>query len=424
MVLVFLALTVGAISVLWSLQNSINALKESVVEIREELLPMTDLQILLLRAAMPPNDYLIHGDTGERELFTQISQMVDTMFEHLLTPLLFTREEERLAIATVYEQWQRSRNLGEELLNLPYPPEDMHAAAQKMRRFDLSIGQAVNTLEQTHDVVHQEMLENLAQARSGQNRVFWIITLITVLGLLFAIFASRLLTGDLLDLENLSRGTSRLGKGDLAHRVSVNRQDELGRLAEAFNDMAAQLEANKTSLELLATHDSLTGLYNRHEFQRRIDEELKRFQRYGKRLSLILFDLDHFKKVNDNFGHHRGDQVLVSFAGIVKRIIRGSDIFARWGGEEFVLITPETTLQDATLLAERIRQTVADYEFVDVGKVTVSIGVSSARADDIVEKLFKRADDALYQAKQGGRNRVEQEAAIASPTEVMQDQSD
>ena len=120
----------------------------------------------------------------------------------------------------------------------------------------------------------------------------------------------------------------------------------------------------------------------------------------------MLFDLDHFKLVNDNFGHDVGDKVLKRVTDAVSKIIRSYDIFARWGGEEFVVLMPNTTEAEAVLAAEKIRKAVEDIIHPDIEKITISIGIAIWEADDDVDQIFVKADKALYTAKNQGRNRV------------------
>ncbi|MDZ7661642.1 diguanylate cyclase [Thiohalophilus sp.] len=159
-------------------------------------------------------------------------------------------------------------------------------------------------------------------------------------------------------------------------------------------------------LEQQAIHDALTGLYNRRKFEALLSQELERVARYHRALALILFDLDHFKSVNDRFGHNVGDEVLRLLADTLREQLRSSDIPARWGGEEFIVLLPETELDAALQAADHLRQRIADIDFPSAGQITVSLGVSTYQPGDRLESLVKRADDALYKAKEGGRNRV------------------
>ena len=158
----------------------------------------------------------------------------------------------------------------------------------------------------------------------------------------------------------------------------------------------------------LANTDALTGLANRRALQDMIDQRIADARRYGRPLSLLMLDLDLFKTINDRHGHPVGDAVLQETAALLTTVLRTSDLIGRWGGEEFVVIAPETDEVAAEQLAERCRAELEAHGFAQVPEgVTVSIGVASFRPDDVARDLVKRADDALYEAKRAGRNRVE-----------------
>jgi diguanylate cyclase (GGDEF)-like protein/PAS domain S-box-containing protein len=160
-------------------------------------------------------------------------------------------------------------------------------------------------------------------------------------------------------------------------------------------------------LEKLATTDRLTQVFNRTKFHEVIKKELERAKRYSHSLSMIMFDIDHFKKVNDTYGHTVGDYVLQTLTQIVKENLREIDYLVRWGGEEFIIIAPETDIEKAEVLAERIRNGTENYIFDQVGAITISLGVAQLKKDDTEDTFIKRVDDAMYLAKQRGRNRVE-----------------
>lgn len=159
-------------------------------------------------------------------------------------------------------------------------------------------------------------------------------------------------------------------------------------------------------LQRQASHDSLTGLYNRRKFEVMLLHERERATRYRRHLAIILLDIDHFKLVNDRFGHNVGDEVLRQLADLMREQRRDSDVLARWGGEEFIILLPETDLDGALHTAELLRQSIANTRFPAVGQVTISLGVSACRPGDTPDSLISRADDALYQAKEAGRNTV------------------
>ncbi|WP_457748381.1 diguanylate cyclase [Sulfurimonas sp.] len=164
--------------------------------------------------------------------------------------------------------------------------------------------------------------------------------------------------------------------------------------------------ALEEKLKHLATVDALTGIYNRYKINTIIEDEIKRVKRYEETFSLLMFDIDYFKKVNDTYGHDVGDYVLQDLSRIVLNTIRNTDSFGRWGGEEFMLVAPYTKKEDALFLAEKIRKNIESYTFKTVGKVTVSIGVTLVHKEDSINTLIKRVDNALYEAKANGRNQV------------------
>ena len=159
-------------------------------------------------------------------------------------------------------------------------------------------------------------------------------------------------------------------------------------------------------LRYLARHDSLTDLLNRSALEGRLDEELHRAERYGTGFALVMFDLDHFKAVNDRYGHEVGDSVLRQVARLAREELRGSDVVGRWGGEEFLILLPETDPQEAEALAERLRAKVAKHDFTGPEGVTLSLGVAAFAGGEHHGHLLKRLDNALYAAKEAGRNRV------------------
>jgi len=158
--------------------------------------------------------------------------------------------------------------------------------------------------------------------------------------------------------------------------------------------------------ENLSIVDALTGIYNRRYLEEKLKEYINLAQRHNGPLSLIMFDIDFFKHINDSFGHDVGDKVLKAIAKVVSENIRNTDIFARYGGEEFVIIAPETTKEDAKILAEKLRSLIRNLHFEEGINVTCSFGVASLEKPDTKETLLKRADDALYEAKKTDRNKV------------------
>ena len=165
-------------------------------------------------------------------------------------------------------------------------------------------------------------------------------------------------------------------------------------------------ERLRTELEHLATHDSLTNALNRRYINEACNKELERCRRHGRSMALIMMDLDHFKAINDSYGHQAGDQVLVNFVAKINALLRQPDLLGRFGGEEFVVLLPETSLEEALIVTERIREVCILNKHEP--SCTVSMGMTTNNHDsDTVDTLMGRADGALYRAKANGRDRVE-----------------
>jgi len=180
-----------------------------------------------------------------------------------------------------------------------------------------------------------------------------------------------------------------------------------------------ELKHAQAELQRLASTDGLTNLFNRRHFLELADTEVKRSIRFKHPLSLVFLDLDHFKRINDTFGHPAGDQALITFAQVCQENIREIDLLARFGGEEFALLMPETDLEQAERVAERLRQTIAQltvqFETHQIS-FTCSFGITALMGEqDTLDLILQRADQALYAAKQAGRNRVVRWQASLAP---------
>lgn len=197
--------------------------------------------------------------------------------------------------------------------------------------------------------------------------------------------------------------------GVVALKAAAPPQDP--RTAERALELAAttnaRLEQVVRDLEQMASTDTLTGAWNRRRFEEAVEMEIHRAARECRPLSLMMVDIDHFKKVNDSFGHQAGDRVLVELATLLKDSVRKSDSVTRWGGEEFVVMLPNTGADAAVALANRIRRRIETQVFTAAGRVTASFGVAEFVALESWQGWLRRSDEALYRAKERGRNRVE-----------------
>lgn len=192
------------------------------------------------------------------------------------------------------------------------------------------------------------------------------------------------------------------------------------RVTQQLRRVNQEIQTELCELDKLACTDKLTGAWNRRRLEDSLAGEIERYSRYGHPLSMLLLDIDHFKFINDRLGHPVGDMVLMEFSERLRQGLRAADMLVRWGGEEFIVLCPNTSLATATRLARRLHQTVRGTAFEGAGQVTVSIGVSEFQAGDTWDSWYARADAAVYQAKHDGRDQVH---VVPNPLETA-DQSE
>ncbi len=231
--------------------------------------------------------------------------------------------------------------------------------------------------------------------------------LLSVVGIAAFILSYSILS----PLKKLINGAIQVADGDLNVKLPVQNRDELGFTISVFNDMVVRLRKNHDELEKLSTVDALTGLSNRKRLMEMFALHIKRYARHQTPFTILMADLDHFKQVNDCYGHLAGDAVLISIGKLFSEMLRSIDTAGRYGGEEFLIILDDIKEQEALQTAERIRQAVEQNEVTADGKtikVTVSIGVATINNDIDMQdgRLIGKADKALYEAKRNGRNRA------------------
>lgn len=241
----------------------------------------------------------------------------------------------------------------------------------------------------------------------------WLPTnLFTVNGLqIGSAIEMMLLAYALADRFNAARRDRELAQSDAFQaqlRLVENLQNSERYLEEQIALRTQELVAKNKELELLSSTDQLTGVFNRLKLTQLLHNEMERSKRYATDLSVLMLDVDHFKTVNDSYGHLAGDSVLVELAELLRKHSRNSDAAGRWGGEEFVVVCPGTDRMGAMNLAETLRGIIASYPFNCPLSLSVSIGVTQFQRDDSLEALLERADNALYTAKHQGRNCVVQ----------------
>jgi len=216
----------------------------------------------------------------------------------------------------------------------------------------------------------------------------------------------------LLQIINTHNDTNRViymndcQKGKKSFLISLSQTEEENLCLISLTDIT-KMQENYVTIAKQAFYDGLTGIYNRTKFNEFVSYELERAKRATHSFSCILLDIDHFKNFNDTYGHLIGDEVLIALAKAVQAQTRTTDKFARWGGEEFTILLVDTSPIEAIFIAEKLRKTIEEIVHPIAGTITASFGVTEYREGDGINSLFKRCDDALYKAKEGGRNRVE-----------------
>jgi diguanylate cyclase (GGDEF)-like protein len=231
-----------------------------------------------------------------------------------------------------------------------------------------------------------------------------------VLGIGIVMMVAR---GVIRPIERAAAIATQISAGSFTGQIIVNGRDEPAMLLRTLSAMrdsisAQQAELTRQNIELdkLASIDALTGLFNRRKATEFAKEQFGLLDRYGGQISSIILDVDFFKKVNDTYGHEKGDEVLTHVAAVLRATTRETDVVARWGGEEFVIVLPNTPLEGAASLAEKCRQAIETHLFPEIGHQTASFGVAERGDKEAFLAMIKRADEALYLAKKGGRNQV------------------
>ncbi len=376
--------------------------------------------------------YFMIDDTNSKELYLtnieSIKENITILQQHNLDQGIQNTLEK---VSTKYLEFQQ---MGEQLLKLydqkQYPTLDLYQPSLDAFNHTASwLNKAGIELEKaTADKANEPRLNTITQVQTSNFTVFSLVGAAFLISILLTSWLALSLSKS---ISHLQAAAKEIGKGNLDVVVDLPGEDSMGDLANTFNQMTHDLQhayedLNSQNIALneeitsrkyiekelhqQATTDPLTGILNRRAFFEKANQEVARSQRYLKTLSILMLDIDHFKLINDNFGHHNGDKVLRRFAQEAKKPLRTNDYISRVGGEEFAITLPETDLASAKKIAERVRQLVQelkipiDQQLIDL---TVSIGVAEYDPEETdVHPTLQRADQALYRAKEAGRNRV------------------
>ena len=384
---------------------------------RDQIGPNQNLRVLLWEAAAPIELYLDDGDPAEAAKYRDIRERVEAGFARLHRGLGTAPEAKTLAERARVD-WSAADRVANEVIAVRWTPGDAHGLALA-RRFDALVASAADRLRAANDDIAIEVGRDHAAAALAYERSKWVAGIAAGVSLL-SMVAGILVIGRfmLASVDRLVDGAERFASGDRDHRIEVRVPPELHRVAEEFNRMIERIRDSEAGLVDQARRDRLTGLLNRRAFDDALAEAFARQRRLDEPAALLMLDLDHFKRVNDGYGHAAGDDVLRCVAGAMLSSLRQIDKMFRIGGEEFAVLLPGADCAAAAATAERIRKRIAGTPAKIGGRdlsVTVSVGVALTRGISNADELVRAADAALYRAKRGGRNRVAaQDDAIAS----------
>ena len=385
----------------------------------EELFPLAQLDSLLSESIDLADNNI--DPVEARERYRALSQNIDaTLYAMLAYPSQLP--EKHTLLMKIQSGWQTARRDGDSIF-FRFPNQVQAARQEKIRSFDVYITDAKSNVQQLNYLLsHLQTADNLAQAGQVKQMVRFMITIAFIFAIIIVVISARWLAKHTIaPMRLLQAGVSRFGEGDLSHRIHLNSHDEMSALASSFNKMAETLEQSQADLIRLATLDGLTGVYNRREFNRWLSLEIERSKREFEPVSLVMVDIDHFKRLNDTYGHQAGDEALRHVGRLLQREVRPGDHVARYGGEEFAIILPKASSADAFMVAERVRLAIeANTIPLSLNQsltFTASLGFSTYNIDKESEEAFgQRADQALYYAKHNGRNQVASAEEVAAMT--------
>lgn len=330
-----------------------------------QIQPIHELQVALINAVMPPNDYLIHGGEEERRNWIRLKQEVDTKFHKVFSVNGLHKDYDILL--PLKEDWETAKKQGDLLLSNEKKEDGCNnfATANLMEEFDQSVDRISAELKLLTQRKEQMISDRYSNIERLKIKGLAITTAAIFMGILMGVAGSIWLTRERKRLKNLS------------------------------------------------LYDPLTGIFNRKALEVHLSRlHKKQMEFHIPYFSILLIDIDKFKAVNDNFGHDVGDIVLKSFAETTQKLMRSNDVFGRFGGEEFLVLLPDSSKKEASQMAERIRSKISSYPIPlpDDAKsipITVSIGVGTFPNDaSNIDELLKIADEAMYTAKKNGRNQV------------------
>jgi diguanylate cyclase (GGDEF)-like protein len=446
-VLLLSLMMAGLVVAAWYALNETTRLNSSLAGRFHEIEKVRQIETLFGELIYPQLDYITTYSPESSAAAHKILHDIDHIVKKV-NDMKEVNKEEREIIKLITEQAQEIKNLSEQILHggTAQPGYALHMSAthdvhQSHADHQLPVNQSasadhhahgghaidmalINEIAKVHIAKVREALtdwhtEEARQVDALANETHDQLTLFTNWMMIFAIAVALMVVFSLWlnnrvlihPVASLIRSANLFAAGDLKQKARVYAEDELGSLTRDINKMATALGGMYTQMDTLAKTDQLTGLMNRRGLEEIQAREVNSARRYDSPLSLAMFDIDHFKKVNDTYGHDVGDEVLRAVAKTCKQVFRDCDYCFRFGGEEFVVLMPHTDINAAMGAAERLRRAVETMSVEVSGgrkvSVTVSVGIAEYQTDDVTGALqLKHADEVLYQAKESGRNKL------------------
>lgn len=406
-----LALSAVAVHLLFS-YGVVAAYDDVTRRYREHLGPVHQLEMALWEAHSHADHYLETQEIGALADYKRSRGIIAARFDRL-RDRLDGLQAEQATLARARAHWSRSDELAWPALTSSRQLEtrtadvvedELALALAEMRKVRVALGEDVAA-------------DHLAAAAAFR-RSTWLSAIAGVVSLATLIAGVVLISRIMLrNVDRLVRGARKFAAGDREHVIDIRVPIELREVASEFNRMIGRIREAEDALAAEARQDPLTGLPNRRSFEVAATDAVARLLRFEEPFALVMFDIDHFKHVNDTHGHAAGDAVLRAVGAAVAGTIRAVDKAFRVGGEEFAVLIAATDVTGATLAAERLRRTIAETVVSTSGTeivVTASFGVAPACAGGTIDELCREADGALYEAKTSGRNRL----VVAAPPEV------
>ena len=401
-----LVFIIAAVS-FFSIMELTRTIEEAMEESTHEARPLLELLQAVQQSDLEGHDYLTYGTRLELAEYKASVEKTDNTFEAVIKAP-FADQKEKEWVRQAFIKWRISSNL-----TLSYATDDDPASKLKnMRKIDTLMSEVEKPLSLAFKRAQEEMHELKEKALALKNMFNGFLLLSNILAITGIILLWRWLVQSITaPLKELTINVRSVGTGETVIETQSTGDDELGRLIRAINDMSARVSESTSNLKELTEHDELTGLYNSRALMRLLNDEIARSRRYGHTFSFIILDVDHFKNINDTYGHVAGDETLRQLAALITDSIREVDRAARYGGDEIAIILPVTEDTMALSIAERIRLSVSSQHVMLPGgemvKIEISIGMAEYPGQkESAKDLISAADDALYEAKRKGRNRV------------------